>query len=169
MASQVGYMVHLPKSILQTIREKEDIELFIYSHIREDCFDLYGFPTAGLLELFKLLITIKGIGPKAALEIISTDEQKIRSAIMNSDHVFIAQVPGIGKKTAERVILELKNKITTGETELYTPLEEKIQEEAIEALLQLGFKRNQIHQKISQLPKNLSKTEDIIHYFLRNA
>lgn len=164
----IGYLVHVNKNIISTIDDK-NAELFIYSHIREDAFDLYGFSNFEELEFFKQLISVNGIGPKAGLEILNTDIENIKSAIINEDIAFITKTPGIGKKTAERLILELKNKITTSTLiRTHNNIESNINDDIIEALTNMGFTRQAITKTLEKLPKSIKKENEIISFFLKN-
>jgi Holliday junction DNA helicase RuvA len=109
--SIVGYLVSVPQSSeYARLLTGESVELFIYSHIREDVFDLYGFATRMEKELFLSLLTVNGIGPKSALAILSSAPfESLIDCIVRSDEKYLHQIPGIGKKTAERLILELRD------------------------------------------------------------
>lgn len=168
----IGYLVSLPGNLLQSLQELSQAEFFIHSHIREDAFDLYGFATYGQLTFFKTLISVSGIGPKSGLEILSNDTSRIKAAILREDSAYLCEIPGIGQKTAKRIILELKNKIEIESPEgpeknskLY---ESGIDKEALEALLKLGYQRHQISQTLRNLPAEMKAAEEIITYFLKN-
>ncbi len=159
----IGYFVHITKDLLSTT-EKE-AEFFIHTNIKEDAQDLYGFVNYEDLEFFIQLISVKGIGPKVAMEIMNIPTEELKPAITSEDEVFICRVPGIGKKTAKRLILELKDKIETDR--LHTPVASH--SEAIDALLKLGYQRKDITKNLDDIPKEVTETEDIITYFLKNA
>lgn len=165
----VGYLVHVSKLTNANVNENESISLFIYSHIREDSFDLHGFENYETLEFFKQLISINGVGPKVAMEIISSDTDKIKMAIANEDDKFLCKIPGIGSKTAKRIVLELKGKITLENLDRpYQRIDEKMDDEAYEALSKLGYQSQQIRKILNNLPKEIKDTEQIITYFLKN-
>ncbi len=129
----------------------EPVKLYTYTCVREDAFQLYGFLTRNDLEIFKKLITVNGIGPKGGLAILSVmDADDLRFAIMSGDAKAISKAPGIGAKTAQRVILDLKDKISIDDTLINREIETtatgnplKIdtpqKKEAIEALMSLGY------------------------------
>lgn len=166
----VGYFVHLSKTVLTELEKESTIELFIHSHIREDAFDLYGFDTYEELGFFKQLLNINGIGPKVAMEILSVPPEKSKAAIINEDDKFLCKIPGIGPKIAKRIVLELKGKITTDQPDRpYHGLDEKIDDEAFDALTKLGYQPQQIRKILNNLPSDIKKTEQIITYFLKNA
>lgn len=168
----IGYFVHMPSPLLETKKNLGEAEFFIHSHIREDAFDLYGFQTESELNFFKDLISINGIGPKLAIEIFSVPIAKIKAAIVNEDTDFICEIRGIGQKTAKRIVLELKSKIekeSTGNLDTsYSKDSKDLNSDAIEALLRLGYDRKQIAQTLRTIPKNTTKAEEIITYFLKN-
>lgn len=128
----------------------EEVKLYTYTSVREDALCLYGFRSRDELEVFKKLITVNGIGPKGGLAILSVmSADNLRFAILSGDAAAIAKAPGIGKKTAERVILDLKDKISLEDTLIHkemqtisnkeSTLEQKAQREAVEALTALGY------------------------------
>lgn len=126
----------------------EEVKLYTYTCVREDSFQLYGFLTRDDLEIFKKLITVNGIGPKGGLAILSVmSADNLRFAIISGDAAAIAKAPGIGKKTAERVILDLKDKVSIEDTFVsgkMTQSNEKTadnqaKKEAVEALTALGY------------------------------
>ena len=169
----IGYLVHLPTPLLEKTVEKEMIELFIYTRVLEDDISLYGFLSVAELEFFKMLLNVNGIGAKTALEILSADIQKVKNALLTSDITFLTKVPGIGKKTAERLIIELKSKITMEDidiTRLHSSIEEtKISEDAVLALTNLGYQKFEIYRVLKNTPDTIKKVEDIITFFLRNV
>ncbi len=161
MAGSVGYKVFVNSKILESL---PDTELFLYTHnhIREDTNELYGFKTHEELFLFELLIGVSGIGPKTGLLITERSDKEIRQAIVSSDVEFFTNIPRIGKKNAQKIIIELKSKLgslseldLTGKTSSQT-------KEVIDALSSMGFNRNEVSEVLIQLPKNLNKTEDKI-------
>lgn len=167
--NNIGYFVHLTNSALEETKEKQEIELFIHSNIKEDAFDLYGFAKYEDLEFFRLLLSINGIGPKVALEMLNVPLEKIKSAIANNDDAFICEIPGIGKKTAKRVILELKEKIDLAPDRDYKSLSKETQKEAVDALIKLGYQRKEIIKLVQDTPEEITGTEEIITYFLKNT
>jgi Holliday junction DNA helicase RuvA len=159
----IGYFVHITKDLLSTV--KKEAEFFIHTNIKEDAQDLYGFVNYEDLEFFVQLISVKGIGPKVAMEIMNIPTEKLKPAIISEDEIFICRIPGIGKKTAKRLILELKDKIETDR--IHTPVASH--SEAIDALLKLGYQRKDITKNLREIPESITETEEIITYFLKNA
>lgn len=171
----VGYLVHPPAALLDSLKETQSVELFIHSNIREDAFDLYGFANYNDLTFFKTLLSVSGIGPKTGLEIMNSDIQKIKLAILNEDHGYIKKVPGIGEKTAKRMILELKSKIEMEDiSALGNSSSNKSSTisdphpDAMEALLRLGYQRQQVSKTLRGMPTEIIEAEEVITYFLKN-
>lgn len=136
--SGVGYKVNVSAYTLGKVAGLGEAVFHIHTHVREDQLALYGFLGEDELDMFELLISISGIGPKAALGILSiADSDTIKMAIINRDPSVLTQVSGVGKKTAERVIIELQNKVTapTGKNAGNVIPEH----EALQALLSLGY------------------------------
>ena len=138
----VGYEVTVPTSDFEAVNLGEERKFFTFHAIRENSEDLYGFSTLMAKKIFELLISVQGIGPKAAIAILSLAEpEEVRNAIANADATFVAKASGVGKKSAERVIVDLRDKVGTpsryGKVE--TVIEEHVQDEALDALIALGF------------------------------
>jgi len=134
----VGYKVNVSAYTLGKVAGLGEAVFHIHTHVREDQLALYGFLVEDELDMFELLISISGIGPKAALGILSiADPDTIKMAIINRDPSVLTQVSGVGKKTAERVIIELQNKVTapTGKNAGSVMPEH----EALQALISLGY------------------------------
>src|SRR3989339_1436249 len=107
-AGDVGYTVFVTNRFLEKTKTDTDAFLFIHTHIRDDVFDLFGFPTTQELHLFKLLLTVSGIGPKTALAIIDRGVLAVTQAVQQSDVDFFTTIPRLGKKNAQKIIIELK-------------------------------------------------------------
>ena len=136
----VGYQIRISINTFDKISGNESVSLFIHTNVREDSITLFGFYSEAEKEMFELLITINGVGPKSALSLlsgISTDEFK--HAVTSGNIERIIAVPGIGRKTAERLILELKNKVGDIKEEGITPTKPSLQKEAVAALTTLGY------------------------------
>ena len=138
----VGYEIHIPlTSFYELPGEGSEVILRIHTHVREDQFVLYGFATPAELELFEKLISVSGVGPKVALGVLSGIEaEDLVHAIRGNDVVRLTRVPGVGKKTAERLILELKDKISglhVGAAEPPAPSPKR--SDLLSALANLGY------------------------------
>jgi Holliday junction DNA helicase RuvA len=155
--SGVGYRAWIPLSTYLKLGElDETVELFIYTHVTDNSLSLYGFATEEEKETFLKLITISGIGPKLALNILSGIEASdLEDAIRRSDITRISLIPGIGKKTAMRIALELQEKLDKKEKVLAGEgLQEK--EDIISALMNLGFKRKEVERIVDETLKTLT-------------
>lgn len=158
----VGYEVQVALNDYEHATLNEEIKLYTHHHIREQSQDLFGFSTRAAKKLFELLISVQGIGPKAALAILSLGEsEQVRNAIANSDAAYIAKASGVGKKSAERVIVDLADKVgmplyydnnaVTGAT---APIQHT--DEALEALMALGYSLADASLALEGVPTDLS-------------
>lgn len=140
----VGYEVTVPSGDYEISTLDSDIKLYTYHHVREQAEELFGFSSLAAKKLFEMLITVQGVGPKAGMSILSlgTAEQ-VRNAIANSDSAYVAGATGVGKKSAERVVVDLADKV--GLPTHYGRQDEPVQtelntnDEALEALMALGY------------------------------
>ena len=158
--NNIGYNIKVPFSVIQSLLGiGEDVKIYTYTCVREDAFILYGFLTKDDLWIFKKLITVNGIGPKGALGILSAmSADDLRFAIIAGDSKAIAKAPGIGAKSAERIILDLKDKIDlepimTKEPVISTEqlLNSDAKNEAIEAMTALGYSASEAVKAVKQL------------------
>ena len=163
----VGYLVTVPPNYLNILKVPEQTELFIYTHIREDAFDLYGFFTHDELGLFKLVLTVSGIGPKTALLVTDKGVGKVEQAIKNADTDFFTTVPRLGRKNAQKIIIEFKNKLG-GLKELDLTSESEENTQAISALRNMGYSRSEALQAIQAVPLSEETLEQKISYALRS-
>ena len=171
----IGYRIFVPQNLINSTPVGTNITIYTYTCVREDALTLYGFSSKEELKLFKLLITVSGIGPKMGLGILSGMEPStIISAIISQDNKILSSAPGVGAKTANRIILELKDKVdpmdalafhTEGDIQDETVL--RLRQEAYEALTGLGvgnIKASQILNEV-EITKD-SRIEDIIKQLL---
>lgn len=156
----VGYKVFLSGSDLGKLQQsRENVKVYTHLHVREDALEFYGFLTDAELEFFELLITISGIGPKAALNIISTDSPSVvAGAILREDVGYLTKISGIGSKTAQKIILELKDKVSK--------LSFKIDNvgaspnmDAIDALVSLGWNAKEAREALRNVAREITGTE----------
>lgn len=153
----LGYQVSLTSQTLDKIKEQTEVSFFTHTHVREDALELYGFLTWEELEFFTQLLGISGVGPKSALAVLSIAPlEEIKKAVVHGDPAILQRVTGIGKKTAERIIVELKEKVkfTTGFDQ--TNLSNVGDTQVIEGLLSLGYKEREIRQVLSQIPVDVT-------------
>lgn len=150
----------------------EKVNVFTYLHVREDALELYGFLDKSELEFFRMLIGISGIGPKSALGILGIEKvEKIKAAISEGRVELLTKASGVGKKTAERVILELRNKLTQEGSEKIVGTMES-DHDIIEALSNLGYGKSQAREALSKVDASVTRMEDRIKQalnFLRKS
>lgn len=137
-----------------------DVKFFCHLHVREDALDLFGFTTEGELQFFEMLISVSGVGPRSALAILDTGPLDELSAAIKEDRPdLLTRAPGIGRKTAERVIVELRNKVQSAKSSVMV---EKMQTDSdlIEALMSLGYRRDEARAALAKVSKEVVGTED---------
>lgn len=146
----VGYGVKVSSRVLMAVQDEEELSLHIYSHIREDRFELYGFPTRQELELFKLVIGVSGVGPATALNLMDKDPDKLVEAVQEANTSFFKSVPRVGKKLAQKIIIELRGKLGELKELNLAPLS-AAQRTVAEALESLGMDQDQIENAVQEL------------------
>ena len=161
----VGYEIIVPLGEYDHAVLGEDIKFYTYHHIREQGQELFGFSSLAAKKLFELLITVQGIGPKAGISVMSLGEaEMVRNAIANEDSKFIQKAAGVGKKSAERVIVDLKDKVglalsrQMADGSAQTSLAGQV-DEALEALMALGYSLNDATKALESVPTNHSTSE----------
>lgn len=163
----VGYEVQTALGDYEHALLQEPVKFYTYHHIREQSQDLFGFSSLAAKKLFELLITVQGVGPKAALAILSLgDSEVVRNAVANEDTAFVTKASGVGKKTAERVVVDLKDKVgmplrydnntVTGESAVISHTDE-----ALEALMALGYNLNDATRALEGISTELSTAERV--------
>lgn len=163
--SGVGYEVIVPQYEYDKAMLDNSIKLYTYHHIREQSQELFGFSSLAAKKIFELLITVQGIGPKAGIAIMSLgDYEQVRNAIANEDSKYIQKANGVGKKSAERVIVDLKDKV--GLATSYNTEEEKVNnnvagDEALEALVALGFNLKDAILSLKDIPEDIPVSERV--------
>ena len=140
----VGYEVSVATNDFDAVILDQEVKFYTYHHVREQSEELFGFSSLAAKKLFEMLITVQGVGPKAALAILSLgDAEQVRNAIANADSSFVQKASGVGKKTAERVVVDLSDKVGLpthyGRTEAPLQTELNTSDEALEALMALGY------------------------------
>lgn len=164
--SGIGYEVFLSKpSLEQCAKIGADIELYIHTHVTEDDIRLYGFLSSAEKNFFRKLTSVSGIGAKSAMQVLSfASIPEITRAIRAKDIAFLQTCPGIGKKTAERIALELHDKLETlGKDEKARPqASTSPRDEVVSALLNLGYKRNESEDTVSGIDLSTFPTFDTI-------
>jgi len=162
----VGYEIYVGKTFLDKLKINEEVKIFVYLYLKQDSWDLYGFEKESELKYFKTLNNITRIGPKIALKILSLVKiENLERAVLDNDINFLTEVSGIGKKNAQRIILELKEKISTrdGSTESGKDSadDNKERKTMFEALKKLGYSQEQIKEVVGKIKHDLPLEEKI--------
>ncbi|HHZ03200.1 MAG TPA: Holliday junction branch migration protein RuvA [Tissierellia bacterium] len=168
--NNIGYYINTSLSTLNKLSENEEVRILTYMHVREDLLALYGFITSDEIELFKKLITVNGVGPKVGLSVLSTYEAStVREIILREDVTRMSKVPGIGKKTASKIILELKDKVGTIDGEIMEiPVVRNELSDVVDALTALGFTSVEIKNTLNKMNLSGKSENDIIKEALKN-
>lgn len=174
----VGYACKTTQYTLSALQQGQKAKLYTYLHVREEIFELYGFATENELNCFQMLISVSGVGPKAALAILSsTTPERLATAIITGDEKSLTGAPGVGKKIAQRVILELKDKLAKGQIgvpagESYggtgvTVIPENKASEAAAALAVLGYGPAEINEALKGIAMDDLPLEAVIKQALK--
>ena len=163
----VGYEVNVAAGDYERATLNDEIKFYTYHHIREQSQELFGFSSLAAKKLFELLITVQGVGPKAAMAILSLgDSELVRNAIANSDSVFVAKASGVGKRIAERVIVDLADKVGLPlryDNSSLTGVSQQVNhsDEALEALMALGYNLADATKALEGVPTDLSTADRV--------
>ncbi|MEJ0021616.1 MAG: Holliday junction branch migration protein RuvA [Candidatus Doudnabacteria bacterium] len=153
----VGYKVFVPPVLLVPFKLNQELSLVIHTYVREDQITLYGFQTFSELEFFEMLLTVSGVGPKSALAIMSLASiDMLKSAIVSEDPSVFTKVSGIGRKTAERVIVELKEKLKDEKSAMPVAREHS---DAMDALVALGYSQQEARDALKNVPKDVANLQ----------
>lgn len=166
LAGEVGYLVNLPIRALSQLNQNQKLELYIYTQVKEDAIELYGFKTIDELAFFKLIIGVSGIGPKTALLVIDRGVEEVKTAIVKADTDFFVTIPRLGQKNAQRIIIDLKNKLGSL-VDLNLQAQSGEMMEVIQALQSMGYSKQESLQAIKLLPSDAS-LEQKLTLALRN-
>ncbi|MBI5470303.1 Holliday junction branch migration protein RuvA [Candidatus Kaiserbacteria bacterium] len=162
----VGYKVFATKDYLLTLKPDSPAAFWTHLAVREDILDLYGFSDEAALRFFELLLTVSGIGPKSALAILDiASVETLRSAISTGRAEYLTKVSGIGKKTAEKIVLELREKVGAGDAGTSASL--KGDEEALEALKALGYSASEARDTLRKVPAEFKNANDRLREALK--
>lgn len=168
----VGYEITITAPDFEKVKLDDEVKFYTYHSIRENSEELYGFLSLAAKKLFELLISVQGIGPKAAIAILSlAAPEEVRNAIANADAGFVSKASGVGKKSAERVIVDLRDKVGipsrygATETSFLKPANEP--DEALDALIALGFPLREATAALEKVDPSLP-TEERIKLALKN-
>jgi Holliday junction DNA helicase RuvA len=163
----VGYRVHVSSATFASLPVESGASVSLYTHmaVREDSMDLYGFTDRDELSLFEMLLSVSGIGPKSALAVLSlAGAVTLRTAIAKNDVSYLTKVSGIGKKTAEKIIVELKDKMGS-----YASAGPELREDAdvVEVLVSLGYSRDEAREVVKRLPEDAAGTSSRVKEALK--
>ena len=162
----VGYEVSVATNDFDAVILDQEVKFYTYHHVREQSEELFGFSSLAAKKLFEMLITVQGVGPKAALSILSLgDAEQVRNAIANADSGFVQKATGVGKKTAERVVVDLSDKVglPTHYGRAETPLQTELNtsDEALEALMALGYTLADATKALEDVDINLPTSQRV--------
>lgn len=162
----VGYEVSVATNDFDAVILDQEVKFYTYHHVREQSEELFGFSSLAAKKLFEMLITVQGVGPKAALAILSLgDAEQVRNAIANADSGFVQKATGVGKKTAERVVVDLSDKVGLpthyGRTEAPLQTELNTSDEALEALMALGYTLADATKALENVDANLPTAQRV--------
>ena len=170
--NNIGYKVFVNENLLSSAKIGDTREVFTYQYVREDSLDLYGFNTEAELEFFELLLSISGIGPKSALGVLSIAQvDDLKNTIAAGDPSLLTKVSGIGRKTAERVVLELREKVSNlvsgtvfrgGTSDMAASSDE------IDALISLGYSLSQAREALAKVDPSIKNSGERIKQALKN-
>lgn len=164
--NSIGYGVQVSISDYDQLKQGDKVKLFIHEHIREDAYDLYGFVTLANKSLFNLLLSVKNVGPKVALAVLSIGtEDIVRSAIASGDVKMLQTAKGVGKRAAEQMVVELRDKVgliaSVDAEELVTRGSVNMSDEAVQALVSLGYSEVDAQQALEKVDKTLPTEQRI--------
>lgn len=165
----IGYRVFVTPQVSLAETVGKNVSLYIFTYVREDQLALFGFYNLNELDFFELLLSVSGIGPKIALSIMSlADLNLIKSGLASGDASVFTKVSGVGRKTAERLIIELKDKVgDMAEGKEVRGVAMQAHADVIDVLMALGYSRTEARQAVAALPASLTKSEDKIREALR--
>lgn len=168
-ANGIGYKIFVIPETLKKTRGKEEFSLWTHLHVRETALELYGFMEYAELELFELLISISGIGPKSALGIIGMAPiDTLKQAISMGETTYLTKVSGIGKKTAEKIIIELREKLGGANFMEGGSGALKDEQDVLQALQSLGYSLREAREALQRIPKETEGTNNRIKEALKN-
>ncbi len=161
----VGYRVAVLSTLHGKVKRGDSLTVRIYHHVADDNETLYGFATKEDLTFFELLLTVPSVGPRTAMNILQVAPPAVLTQAINEDDTtLLTKVSGVGRKTAERIILELKGKLAKLPV---SGIVGTIQSEAIEALTSIGYTQNQARDLVQQLPKDITSVEEAVKAALK--
>jgi len=167
MVNGVGYAVYVPAKLISKFKKSEKQTLFIHTHVRDDALDLYGFISIEDLNLFNLLLDVSGVGPKTALAVVDRGVSAVTAAVSQSDVDFFQTIPRLGKKNAQKIIIELKSKLGSIRELDLSEASGGETKEVIDALSAMGFERREITEALKKLEPSDKTVEQKIRKSLK--
>ena len=162
VTNNVGYEVFLSAKNLDALKKNDEAEFYTHEYLREDSRELYGFMGLGELNFFRQLLSVSGIGPKMAMNILSiADLEDLRAAVNSGSLTLLTSGSGVGTKTAQKIILELKGKLVDASGA-------DASDEVTGALINLGYSKDQAMAAVKNIPKDLTKAEDRLRAALKS-
>ncbi len=169
VAQDIGYQVFVNPTMITEISVGQSVELYTHHHVREEALDLYGFRLPEELEMFEMLLSISGIGPKSALGVLAiATVPEIRETIAQGDSSLLTKVSGIGKKTAERIVLELREKVAALDAGRRQAGGVSASSDEIDALMALGYSLQQAREALKSVDAETKESGQRIKEALRN-
>ncbi len=166
----IGYQVFVGENFLNELKINAEIEIYLHHRIKEDASDLYGFKTLADLEMFELLLTVSGVGPKSALGALSiASADDVKESVIRGDAGLLNKVAGIGKKTAERIVLELKNKVVRNGGETATVNSLNFGSDEIDALMSLGYSLSEARNVLNAVDPKITDSGERLKEALKKA
>jgi Holliday junction DNA helicase RuvA len=165
----IAFKIFSNKGTISKIKENEKLKFYVYSHFKEEGIDFYGFLNEGELRFFEMLTSVSGVGPKTALAILDLDSfSNLMAAIFSRNIDVLLYAPGVGRKTAERIVLELQNKIKPEEISGLEGLA-KVNIELMEILVGLGYDKTKVKKALEKMPREAAseKLEEKIKKVLK--
>jgi Holliday junction DNA helicase RuvA len=170
----IGYGLYVTLDDSSKLELNQNTKLYVYEHVREQSYELFGFTSRDIQNLFEQLLEVNGVGPKMALNLLSIGSASdVRRAIAEGDFKFIQRANGVGKRVAERVVIELKDKVgliasDLGDSDIFRSNVGQSKDDAVEALIALGFSPNDAIEAFKSIDKDLP-TEERIRLALKGA
>lgn len=162
--ASIGYLVSMSHTSISALRIDDEVFFYIHDHIREDSHDLFGFSSREELHLFERIISISGVGPKIGLAILSAGSvERVKKAMVDGDLTTLTAVPGVGKKIAQKIILELKGQIVD------TDLVSSSDREVVDALISLGYSAPQAKDALKSIPSEVTEVSERVRAALRTV
>ena len=177
-SNDIGYTIYTSTGTINDVKINEEVKLYTYMNVREDAINLYGFLKREELNLFKMLLSVSGVGPKVARAILSTlTLSKFSLAVITKDEKALSKAPGVGKKAAQRIILELQDKIKKEElnfrddsdTSKVVDVEDGVVTEAVSALIVLGYDYSSASNIVTKIYKEGMEVEDLVKLALKSS